>query len=210
MPTICPLCQTSSEIFFQWKKRTYHTCPNCHSIFLPQQLLPELHAEESRYREHNNDVNDPRYQKFVSPIVNAVKADFTPQHEGLDFGAGTGPVVTKLLSDAGYRLELYDPFFHPHPHLLEKTYDFIVSCEVVEHFHRPAEEFTRLKSMLKQKGKLYCMTSLYDDSIDFKQWQYKNDFTHVIIYRTETFRYIQETFGFSDLKIDKNLIILSN
>ncbi len=210
MPNTCPLCQTSSEIFFQWKNRTYYTCPTCHSIFLPQELLPELHEEEERYREHDNDVNDPRYQKFVSPIVNAVKADFTPQHEGMDFGAGTGPVVTKLLSDDGYRLELYDPFFHNHPHLLERTYDFIVSCEVVEHFHQPAEEFARLKSMLKKNGKLYCMTSLYDETIDFKRWYYKNDFTHVLIYRAETFRYIQKAFGFSDLKMDKNLIVLSH
>ena len=25
--------------------------------------------EKERYKNHNNDVNDPRYQKFVSPIV---------------------------------------------------------------------------------------------------------------------------------------------
>ncbi len=209
MLTTCPLCQSSSEIFFQRKNRIYYTCPNCGSIFLPQELLPLLHEEETRYREHNNDVNNPGYQKFVSPIVQAVKADFTPRHKGLDFGAGTGPVVTKLLSDEGYRLELYDPIFHNHPHLLKQSYDFIVSCEVVEHFHQPAGEFARLKTMLKEKGKLYCMTSLYDDTIDFKGWYYKDDFTHVIIYRAETFRYIRETFGFSDLKIENNLIVLT-
>ena len=25
--------------------------------------------EKERYKNHNNDVNGPRYQKFVSPIV---------------------------------------------------------------------------------------------------------------------------------------------
>ena len=33
--------------------------------------------EKSRYQLHNNDVNDPRYQDFVMPIVNGVLTDFT-------------------------------------------------------------------------------------------------------------------------------------
>ena len=205
----CPLCNGTSEDFFQWKKRIWYTCTHCHAIFPPNDLIPDKAAEKSRYEEHHNDVNNPGYQNFVSPIVEAVKTYFTEKHHGLDFGAGTGPVAAKLLFDENYKVELYDPFFHYHPHLLQLQYDYILSCEVVEHFHNPAKEFAMLKNLLKENGKLFCMTTLYNDEINFKTWNYKDDSTHVFIYRLKTFEYIQKTFDFSDLRIEKNLIILS-
>jgi citrate lyase synthetase len=50
------------------------------------------------------------------------------------------------------------------------------------------------------------MTDLYDESIDFAKWYYKNDVTHVFFYTKETFVWIQKEFGFRDLKIEKRLI----
>ncbi len=67
--------------------------------------------ERQYYETHNNDVNDPRYQAFVAPITTAVQRDFSPHSLSLDFGTGTGPVITKVLPDQGYALKLYDPFF---------------------------------------------------------------------------------------------------
>lgn len=43
-----------------------------------------------RYQKHNNDIEDDGYQKFVAPITTAIMKDFTQNHKGLDFGAGTG------------------------------------------------------------------------------------------------------------------------
>ncbi len=42
--------------------------------------------EKERYKNHNNDVNDPRYQKFVSPIVEKVRDHYDTNHLGLDYG----------------------------------------------------------------------------------------------------------------------------
>ena len=107
--TKCTLCGLNVELFCEVKNKAYYKCTNCLSVFLDPRNLPSREEERSRYEEHNNDVEDLRYQEFVAPIVNAIKHNFTAEHVGLDFGAGTGPVITKLLRDNGYIIGLYDP-----------------------------------------------------------------------------------------------------
>ena len=155
---------------------------------------------------HNNDVDDIGYQQFVSPITSAVMNDYSSEHKGLDFGAGTGPVISKVLTDNQFNIKAYDPFFHNHSQLLNETYDFIACCEVIEHFYAPSKEFSLLKSLLKPNGRLYCMTDIYHENIDFHDWYYKNDPTHVFFYQQQSFVYIKEEYGFSDVFIDGRLI----
>ena len=50
------------------------------------------------------------------------------------------------------------------------------------------------------------MTYLYHDDINFDAWYYKNDPTHVFIYRAETIEWIKNHFGFSSVTIDHRLI----
>jgi SAM-dependent methyltransferase len=206
----CPLCKITGSIFYSGPRCIYYNCKACGAIFLSKDRYLSESDEKSRYLEHNNDVRDPRYQKFVSPIVVFIQENFIPgKHKGLDFGAGTGPVASKMLQEKGFYIDKYDPFFYPDKKCLDKKYDFILSCEVIEHFRRPYEEFMLLYGLLKTGGKLVCMTSIYDKSIDFGKWYYKNDPTHVFIYQKKTLAWIKDRIGFSGLEIDKNLIIWS-
>lgn len=207
----CILCHSVLEkpIHVE-KEHRFFDCENCGSIVRSTDTFPDFETEKERYETHNNDVNDLRYQKFVSPITNAVQANFKPQNSiGLDFGAGTGPVITKVLNDKGYKLNLYDPFFHPDKSVLNQKYDYIVCCEVIEHFHNPFKEFELLKSLLKPSGKLYCMTDIFSKNLDFGNWYYKNDPTHVIFYTEKSLRWIQREIEFSTLEINHRLIVLS-
>jgi SAM-dependent methyltransferase len=204
MSEACPLCHHPGALL----QDEFHTCQNCAGIFRAAAFLPTPEAEKSRYETHNNDIHDPRYQQFVSPITQAVLAGFTKHHQGLDFGAGTGPVISYLLQKQGYDIQQYDPFFHPAPELLRATYDYIVCCEVIEHFQHPDKEFELLRKLLKPNGSLFCMTVVYEESIDFGSWYYKNDPTHVFFYRSETLRWIKNQFGFSSLQIENRLIQL--
>jgi SAM-dependent methyltransferase len=206
MTACCPLCSGTSKIFYSRKTSYYLVCLICQGIFPERKSFPGPKEEKARYLQHINDVDNEGYQKFVSPIVNAVTGDFGVSHRGLDFGAGPGPVISKLLKDKGYYIAQYDPFFHYYPVLLEQRYDYIVCCEVIEHFHNPAKEFQLLKELLREKGKLYCMTGIYNDKIDFGKWYYKNDLTHVFIYQSVTIRWIKEKFKFSNVIIEGNLI----
>jgi len=206
---VCPLCSTKSEVFYS-DIDTYYKCNTCHSVFVDENNRPNLESEKQRYEIHENDVDDKGYQKFVSPITSSILKDFSRDSKGLDFGAGTGPVLSKVLQDNNYSIKQYDPFFHNYPELLEQRYDYIGSCEVIEHFYNPYKEFKLLKSMLNPHAKIYLMTEPYSEGIDFASWYYKNDPTHVFFYSKDTFEWIKNEFGFSSVSIDKRLIILQN
>lgn len=202
----CPLCGKPGELIHQIKSKKYYQCQNCFGMFVDPNYWPDLKTEKIRYEEHNNDVESVGFQKFVSPITSAILRDYTKNHKGLDFGAGTGPVITKVLKDNDYQIEPYDPLFHNYPELLKHKYDYIASCEVIEHFHYPRKEFKLLKSLLNKKGSLYCMTHIYDEQTTFQNWYYLNDPTHVFIYHKKTIYWIAKTFGFSNVSIKKKLI----
>ena len=210
MTNCCPLCNSISTIFYQSSNRLYYQCSNCYGIFVDKKLRLNKEAEMLRYKEHNNDVEDKKYQKFVSPITSAVIRDFTQSDKGLDFGAGTGPVISKVLKDCNFDIVQYDPFFHNYPDLLEEKYNYIACCEVIEHFHNPKKEFILLKKLLLQNGKLYCMTDVYNEDINFHNWYYKNDPTHIFIYHKKTIHWIKEEIGFLNVRIEGRLITYSN
>lgn len=200
---LCPLCKNKGNIFY---KDEFFLCTTCFGIFKKRSLYPSIEKEKERYELHNNDVNNLKYQKFVSPITSLVFEEYSPQNKGLDFGAGTGPVISKILKDKGYNISLYDPFFHNNPELLKKNYDYIICCEVIEHFHNPEKEFILLKELLNDNGTLYCMTQIYNQDISFKKWYYKEDFTHVFFYQKETIRWIKVNFGFSSFSVNEKVI----
>lgn len=199
----CLLCNSESNSFY---KEQYYLCKNCKGIFRPIDTLPTLSDEKARYDTHNNDIEDTRYQNFVSPITNAILDNHTPEEKGLDFGAGSGPVIAKMLNEKGYYPSLYDPIYHNYPELLVSHYDYVFACEVIEHLHDPYGEFMRLRDIILPGGRLYCMTHLYDESIDFDKWYYKNDFTHVFIYMQETIDWLATEIGFTRYTIEDRLI----
>jgi 2-polyprenyl-3-methyl-5-hydroxy-6-metoxy-1,4-benzoquinol methylase len=165
--------------------------------------------EALRYLDHNNDVTDQGYQQFVSPITSAILQFHSQEQQGLDFGAGTGPVIAKLLADKNFNVVLYDPFFHNDRAVLNEQYDFIICCEVMEHFYQPDKEFSLLKRLLKPNGRLYCMTDLYHENIDFPNWYYQKDNTHVFFYHQQSLVYIKDKFHFSELSVADRLIVFT-
>jgi SAM-dependent methyltransferase len=202
----CPLCHTAlNKVLHQ----DYLICDTCSGIVKDESRLLSSEDEKNRYLKHENDVNDLGYQNFTAPITHAVLRDFNKDNIGLDFGAGPSSVISKILRDHNYTILEYDPFFQPDKNLLNQKYDYIVCCEVMEHFYKPAEEFSLLKSRLKPNGKLYCMTHLYDSTINFEKWYYRNDATHVFIYQADTIQFIHKELGFSNVEIDKRLITFS-
>lgn len=204
----CSLCFSDTNLFSKARQRVYHRCPNCDAIFVDHtfQLPPD--QEKERYLLHRNDVNDSGYQKFVSPIVETVFKEQKPQNAGLDFGSGSGPVITKLLRDHHYTITTYDPIFDPDTEALLKKYKYITCCEVIEHFYNPAQEFELLSSLLQKPGTLYCKTYLFNSSITFDSWWYKNDPTHVFFYTEKTILWIAKQFGFVEVIFHEDLIVL--
>lgn len=206
----CALCNGLTSQFRVYSERVYVRCETCSGIqILPEYYLSKL-AEKVRYQLHENDITDPGYINFVSPVVNAIKENHSPTEAiGLDFGCGTGPVITSELEKAGFKINLYDPFFEKNSTVLSQQYDYIACCEVMEHFKQPEKEFRLLADLLKPDGKLYCKTSLFSDKVDFDNWHYKDDRTHVFIYSETSINWIAKNLNFKQVKIEPDLIIFT-
>jgi hypothetical protein len=201
----CTLCDT---LLHQKIDEDYYECTTCKALVKDEKCYPDASTEKSHYMTHNNDVGDARYQQFTAPIWQHILTHYKPENKGLDFGSGTGPVISKMLQDQNYTIFQYDPYFADYPKLLEEKYDYIVLCEVIEHFYHPKKEFKQLKKMLEVGGQLICMSLLFPPKMNFKNWFYRKDPTHVFIYQEETITYITQQFGFKSAKIiDGRLII---
>jgi len=83
--------------------------------------------------------------------------------------------------------------------VLNSTYDFIVSCEVIEHFYNPAQEFKLLNKLLKKHAPLVVKTDLHDSNTNFDTWYYRLDPTHVAFYSVQTLEWIRNSYGFKSL-----------
>lgn len=201
---ICPLCSTPLNHRLD---DTYFACRECQGVVMDEQHYLTSDQERAHYETHVNDVHDVRYQQFTAPIWKYILANFQPMDVGLDFGSGTGPVISKVLQDHGFHVEQYDPFFAPDASVLDQPYQYIFSCEVIEHFFHPRAEFERLVQLLLPGGALILMTHIWNSNIDFQNWYYRKDPTHVFIYREETMRYIAREFGLEIHEMDERLVV---
>ncbi|NPD45593.1 MULTISPECIES: class I SAM-dependent methyltransferase [unclassified Lentimicrobium] len=188
---ICTLCGST---LIHKIDTNYYDCDICKAILLDETHYLNADEEKAIYEAHINDVTDIRYQDFTSPITHFILENFLAAHKGLDFGSGTGPVISSELMKKGYDIVQYDPFFAPKENLLSHSYDYIASCEVFEHFYQPKKEIDRLVSLLNENGSLLIMTILYHEQISFRNWSYRKDPTHVFIYRKETIEYIADEY----------------
>ncbi len=208
-PDQCPLC---FHPLTNWKSiadQQFLECTHCKAICRAPQDYLSAKAEKSRYHLHQNDVNDNGFQNFVKPLVHDIEQRHSFNQLGLDYGCGPEPVITKLLTDQGFRIKLYDPFFYKANKHLLFSYNYIITCEVIEHFYQPEKEFKLLHHLLFPGGSLYCKTNFLtpERKADFENWWYKNDPTHVFFYAKETLLYIQKAFNFSQLVHKPNYCI---
>lgn len=193
----CPVCGAGADRFAALEARDYFRCPDCAARFLDPAHHPAPDAERAHYLHHENEVDDPRYRRFLSKLADPLIAQLRPGARGLDYGCGPGPALAAMLREAGHDVAFFDPFFAPDPAPLEHTYDFVTCTEVAEHFHRPAAEFARLRALVRPGGWLAVMTCFQTDDARFAGWQYRKDPTHVVFYREATFRFLADEWGWT-------------
>lgn len=195
-PSVCPLCEAPTVHVGQASDEPlYFRCLACALIHLDPALRISSDQERNRYLLHENDGDDPGYVTFLRRLADPVMERLRPGARGLDFGCGPAPVLSELLTSAGFPCVAYDPFFAPDQTLLDGRYDFITCSEVVEHAHDPARTFATLRRMLAPGGLLGVMTRFYDEQGAFADWWYRRDPTHVCFYNETTMRWIGERHG---------------
>jgi len=206
---ICPLCKDkkSSSFYLSDKQREYYKCSVCKLIHvLPGQYL-SIEDELSEYNKHQNSPEDNGYRKFLSRLFNPLSSWLSPDSHGLDFGSGPGPTLSVMFEEAGYSMDLYDPFYAPDKNVYKQRYDFITASEVVEHLHNPAKELGLLWSILKPGGWLGIMTKLALNKEAFSNWHYKTDLTHICFFSKETMEWLAEKLQAKIHFIGKDVIL---
>ncbi len=207
--TGCPLCgRQEPDPFFKDKNRDYCRCRQCHLIFVPRRFWLSPVEEKGIYDLHENDAQDPGYQKFLSRLSRPLLEKLESPKTGLDFGCGPGPALPALLEEHGHQMAVYDPFYAHTPSVFDQKYDFITASEVAEHLRTPGQVFDNLFKMLHPGGWLGIMTKLARDRTAFSQWHYIRDMTHICFYSPPTFEYIARRFNAALTIIGNDVILL--
>eukprot|EP01133_Synstelium_polycarpum_P011994 gene11994-14015_t len=185
----CPLCDGKETSFYSDAfNKTYFSCATCSLVFLLSSAA------------------DKRYLDFLRPAVD-IMLPLLPKDDadkatlrGLDYGCGPGPALSVMFGENGYTVENYDPYFMPNKTVelaLEKgttdtPYDFITCTEAIEHFRYPKEDLVKMftKGLIKPGGQVLFMTQFVRDTINFSEWHYPRDITHVCFFPVSTFQWI--------------------
>ncbi|WP_345884871.1 class I SAM-dependent methyltransferase [Shewanella algae] len=204
----CPLCANTQpkQTVPARVARRYFLCPECRLIFLdPAHFLP-LNEEQQFYDTHENSIDDPGYVGFLQRLLTPAMTFLRPGMQGLDFGCGPGPTLSKLLAREGIACDDFDPLFFPNP--LQAQYDFILSSECFEHLRRPAAEISALLARLVPGGYLGIMTDRWQSEAQFYDWHYTRDPTHCSFFHRATLDWLCETFALSLCFVDERRIAI--
>ena len=190
---VCPLCNSNlTESFHRDIYREYLKCGNCDFVFVPKIYHLSEKDERARYDSHNNDPKDDRYRNFLSQLLTPLQEKIPKIANGLDFGSGPGPTLSLMLEECGHSVDLYDKFYAKNDVVFENQYDFITASEVVEHLRQPLTELSQLMGLLKSNGVLAIMTQILTPQIDFEQWYYKQDHSHIGFFTEKALNYLAE------------------
>ncbi len=192
----CPLCGADSiRQFVAVDSKTFWRCDKCHLTFLSPEFYLSPEDELARYLLHENSPEDGRYREFLSRLTDYLTPKLQAGARGLDYGSGPGPTLSVMLEEAGFPMEIYDPYFAPDTAPLERTYDFITCTETAEHFHVPKKEFDRFHRLLNRRGWLGIMTEMLESDDSFASWWYHTEPTHVCFYKRATMAWIADQYS---------------
>ena len=206
----CPLCTNTTQTFTDEKTTiVYYHCKNCHYIFKSPKHYQTIKEQKARYDLHQNNEEDTGYIAYFNRFIDFMNPHITKVENALDFGCGCSTLLANILKEKGIECDVYDPLYYP-TLKSNKKYDLIVSTEVFEHLHNPKEVFASLVEKLKPNGYLALQTQFHNNEIEtFKKWYYHHDTTHIVFFRSETFRVLGEMYGCRLIADNgKNMVIL--
>lgn len=190
---VCVLCNDTGLTFYHRDaRREYWHCGTCELVQVPSCWHLDPDAEKAHYDLHENSAGDPAYRLFLSRTFNPVLAELKPGAEGLDFGCGPGPTLSLMFREAGFQCADYDIFFAPDDAVLQQSYDFITTTEVVEHLAAPGAVLRRLWGLLRPGGIIAVMTKRVLDVEHFSAWHYRADPTHIVFFHRHTFEWLAQ------------------
>jgi SAM-dependent methyltransferase len=231
----CPLCgreeaeEAGTSARSRNGVRTFLHCGGCDLVFVPPSDHLSCADERARYLLHRNSADDDGYVAFLRRLLDPVRGFLSPSAIGLDFGCGPAPVLAGLAADSGHVCDAYDPLFAPDglsdgspgespeggaetvrtgKSDLRPAYDFVLCCEVLEHFRTPGEEIARLCARVRPGGILGVMTERWTSLEGFGRWPYASDPTHIAFYHERTLEWIGRRHGLEQIYADAERVTI--
>jgi hypothetical protein len=206
----CVLCQENSLKSFSCSDgRLYFACDSCDYIFLnPEQRL-SLAAERERYLEHDNNVQDPEYLKYLRKTWDKAEFKGVFGSRALDYGCGPTKGLKAVLQSEMVAVSSFDPIFFPDFQVLEASaYDVIFCSEALEHAYDPRLVVEHWVKSLKPRGRVTLRTSFHQGMGSLEDWWYAKDPTHVGFFSEITFRTLSENWGFAIEHLHSPYVVL--
>lgn len=195
----CPVCESGSLQGLESHGRPFYFCSKCEYVFQSPEARPSFEEEKSRYLEHNNDIEDPRYIKYLKKTWKQLE----PPNQGrvvLDYGCGPTKGLEMLLG-AKYQVLSFDPIFWPQDLSLESgSVDVVFCSEAIEHVFSPSLVFDQWNQLLKPGGAIVLRTCFHPGPESMKDWWYASDETHIGFFNQSTFEWIAKNWGW---RLDK-------
>lgn len=192
----CRLCDsTRCNLLLSDDLRRYWHCGKCGLIFVPFDGHITVEEEKRRYELHENSPDHEGYCRFLNDVVSVVSKQTAVSGRILDYGSGRNAVLTRLLRDRGYDCTAYDPLYRIGKGALDRTYDTVVLCEVIEHLRDLKKELMNIKKAAGTAGTIMIRTQLYPSLERFEGWWYKSDITHVNFFSRKTITHCTALLG---------------
>jgi len=154
---------------FQNEKYTVWRCSSCNSLNCLEEIDYDYYYKYyPTIKEHELDIwTRAAYGNWCQRLV---EQGLSVNDDIIDFGCGKGLFV-KYLKEKKYSKAVgYDRFVEEYrdESLLGKTYDFVISQDVIEHVENPKQLLKQLVDLLRPNGML-CLGTPNADSIDLSK-----------------------------------------
>jgi len=202
----CKLCQAAPCSTLPPRgPRTFHLCPSCGLVFVPDREWLSPDDERARYRHHDNTPDSHDYVCFLNEMMAQVEALGLGDQPILDFGSGEHAVLADLLKTRGLICTAYDPLYDSTQ--LAGPYALIIICEVIEHLRDLRGELARLRGLLTANGKILVRTQPYPSVEQIPAWWYSRDPTHISFFSEHTLAHAASLLGRGSTRLTKDIFL---